>query len=214
MTTWIKRSLIVVLLSSVAPALSFAQGADVGLTGVGLLSLQPIDDSYVGGPYLDEGIGGVAPGFGVAFNAVTPSGLVVRTELTTARFEQEQSGRLVPGSDGGRHSVVTTLHDTIVSALIGQAVTSGRTRFEFVAGVGMVIDSPMAGDIDIYEHGGDDPSRFVLTGGIDMLHPVGSRAGFTLTARYSHLGRIEQAQYLGIGPHIFRFGAGLRVKVN
>jgi hypothetical protein len=214
MTIWIQRSLIAVLLSSLAPAVSFAQSTDVGITGLGLISLQPIDDSYVGGPYLSEGIGGAAPGFGVALNAVMPSGFVVLGELTTARFEQEQSGRLVPGSDGGSHSVVTELHDTIVSALIGQAVAAGRTRFQFVAGVGMVVDSPMVGDIDLYEHGGEDPSRFVLTGGIDMLHPVASRAGVALTARYSHIGRIEQAQYLGIGPHIFRLGAGIRVKLN
>lgn len=214
MTTWIARSVFAVLLSSAAPAALFAQGADVGITGLGLISVQPIDESYVGSPYLSEGIGGAAPGFGAALQVMTPTGFVVMGELTTARFEQEQAGRLVPGSDGGSRTVVTQLHDTIVSALIGQSVGAGRTRFQFVAGVGIVLDSPVVGDINLYENGGEDPGRFVLTGGIDVLHPAGARAAFTLSARYSHIERNEQAQYLGIGPHIFRFGAGIRFRLN
>lgn len=213
MTDWIKRCLIVVLLSSVAPAPSFAQVTDVGITGLGLLSLQPIDESYVGSPYLSEGIGGAGPGFGAALSAVMPNGLVVMGELTTARFEQEQSGRLVPGDDLG-DPAITQLHDTIVSALIGQSVASGRTRFQFVAGAGMVIDSPTVDGVGLYEDGFDDPSRFVLTGGIDMLHPISSRSAFVLSARYAHIARNEAAQYLGIGAHLYRFGAGIRIRLN
>lgn len=214
MTTWIARSLFAVLLSSVVPAASFAQGVDVGITGLGLVSLQPIDDSYVGGPYLSEGIGGTAPGLGVAINAVMPSGLVVIGELTTARFEQQQSGRLVPGSDGGLRTVVTQLHDTIVSALVGKAVTAGRTRVQFVGGAGMVIDQPTADGADIYDSGIEEQNRLVLTGGIDLQAPAGARAAFVISARYSYNERAEQAQFLGIGPHIFRVGAGIRVRLN
>src|SRR5690348_14479376 len=78
--------LAVTILSWLLPHQSFAQGIDIGISGVGLLSVQPIDDTYVGGPYLNAGIGGFGPGFGAAINVIASNGFVTAGELTTARY--------------------------------------------------------------------------------------------------------------------------------
>jgi hypothetical protein len=87
----------VTIASCVPPHQSFAQGTDIGISGVGLVSIQPIDDAYVGSPYLSEGIGGFGPGFGAALNVIAPNGVVVVGEFSTARYSEELSGRLVEG---------------------------------------------------------------------------------------------------------------------
>jgi hypothetical protein len=105
---------------------------DAGISGVGLVSFQPIDDSYVGGPYLSEGIGGIAPGFGAGFNIIMPAGFVIGTEYTTAFYEQEQSGRLVLGGYPLESIPATTrLRDSLLHVMTGYA-TDGDTRVVFL----------------------------------------------------------------------------------
>jgi hypothetical protein len=77
---------VFLLVAAFLPRESFAQGMDAGISGVALVSLQPSDDSYVGGPYLSEGLGGLAPGFGAGVNIITRGGFVVAGEISTARF--------------------------------------------------------------------------------------------------------------------------------
>lgn len=62
MKQWLTRSLLAAVLGCL-PHQAFAQ-TDVGVVIEGLVSIQPVNDSWVGSPYLDFGIGGVAPGVG------------------------------------------------------------------------------------------------------------------------------------------------------
>ena len=121
MRPWLTRGLLTALLWFL-PNQSFAQTTDAGITFVGLASIQPIDDAYVGGPYLSEGIGGVAPGFGVGGSVTLSNGFTFAAEYTTARFKQVQSGRLVLGGFPNEGIPATTqLHDSLLSGLIGYA---------------------------------------------------------------------------------------------
>ena len=195
-----------------------AQGTDVGITGVGLVSFQPIDDAFVGSPYLDQGIGGWGPGFGVALNVIAPNGFVVVGEFTTARYSQEQEGRLVEGCAVSTPCVAhtTTLHDSILSGLVGYANTNDHTRVQFVGGIGAKLDSP-AVDGDPREASETNHDRglpFVLTGGFDVIQSLNVRAALAFGARYTYAQRAENQRYLGIGPHIFRISAGVRVRLH
>jgi hypothetical protein len=192
------------------PAL--AQGWDVGVTGAGLLSMQPVDDSYVGGPYLSEGIGGFAPGFGGGLTIVAPNGFLFAAEYSTARFEQEQSGRLVRGCSSIDPCLAhtTRLRDSLLSGLAGVALSSGRTRFQLLGGVSARLDDPTIDDVPR----DDDGLPVALTGGLDLLQSVSERAALVFGARYSYAERAETHQYLGIGPHVLRIAVGVRVRLN
>jgi hypothetical protein len=118
----------------IGPSDAHAQ-ADVGIMTAALASVQPIDDAYVGSPYLSEGVGGIGPGFGVGVNVITSSGLVIATEYTTAVFETQHSGRTVLGGFPLEHVVATTrLRDSYLSVLLGYA-TSGTTRIVLLGGM-------------------------------------------------------------------------------
>jgi hypothetical protein len=208
----------VTIASCVLPRQSFAQGTDIGISGVGLVSIQPIDDAYVGSPYLSEGIGGFGPGFGAALNVIAPNGFVVVGEFSTARYSEELSGRLVEGCTLNTPCVAhtTTLHDSILSGLVGYANTDGRTRVQFVGGIGAKLDSPaVEGDPrEPSETNHDRGLPFVLAGGLDVMQSVNARVALVVGARYAYAQRAENQRYLGIGPHILRVSAGMRVRLN
>jgi hypothetical protein len=191
-----------------------AQNADVGISGAGLLSSQPIDDAYVGGPYLSEGIGGVAPGFGAGFNIVMPAGFVIAAEYTTAFYEQEQSGRLVLGGFPLEGIPATTrLRDSLLHVMAGYA-TKGATRTVFLGGVSFKLDRATINDVEADEYDTDPASPLAFTGGIDLLHRLAERTDLLITGRYTFNPRDTRLQYLGIGPHIIRAGVGLRIRIN
>jgi hypothetical protein len=203
------------LLTITSSALASAQ-SDVGIHGVGLLSIQPIDDSYVGPPYLSEGIGGLAPGFGAGISVITSSGFTIGGEYTTARYEQEQNGRLVLGAFPLEQVRATTrLHDSLFSVLAGYA-TRGSTRIALLGGVSLRLDRATINDVEAEEYTttGESVLRAGLTGGVDVLTPLASRVQMVFTARYTFNQRDERLQYLGIGPHIIRAGAGIRIRLN
>jgi hypothetical protein len=210
---WSSLTRMVMTMAMLAVSVSaFAQAADIGISGVGLLSIQPVDDAYVGSPYLSEGIGGFGPGFGAGLTVITPSGFVVGAEYTTAFFELEQSGRLVAGEG----TIATTrLHDSLLTGLMGYA-TVGTTRVQVVGGVGARLDSPTVNDEprDGANSNKDEPLPFVLSGGVDVLRKVGDRTALLFGARYSFNEREEVQQYLGVGPHLLRITAGLRFTLN
>ena len=142
MKTWLGYALFLSL-GAVLPQESFAQGVDVGISGVDLASIQPRDDTYIGGPYLNEGLGGDGSGFGAGVSAITPGGFVAAGEFTTARFELQQAGRLVGGSGMGEGVAHTSrLQDSLLSGLIGYAMSAGRTRVLFLGGISAKLDSP------------------------------------------------------------------------
>ena len=209
-------SLAAALLAATAVAAG-AQGTDVGVSGVGLLSIQLVDEAYVGSPYLSEGIGGLAPGFGAGVSIITSSGFVVAGELTTARFTQEQSGRLVEGCTGTSPCVdhTTKLHDSLLSGLVGYAWSGGNTRVMILGGASAKLDEPtIDGEPREPFEVGDEPFPFVPTGGVDVLQSLNSRTALIVGARYSFIDRAENHQYLGIGPHVLRIAAGIRVRLN
>lgn len=193
-----------------------AAQTDVGVSGSALISIQPIDDAYVGGPYLSEGIGGGAAGFGAGLSVIAPNGFVVAAEWSTARFEQEQSGRLVGGAFPNESVPHTTrLHDSLLSGLVGYAWSAGRTRVVVLGGLGVKLDEPtIDGEPREPFEVGDEPLPFVPTGGLDVLQPLNSRTAFIAGARYSYIDRAENHRYLGIGGHVLRLGAGIRVRLH
>jgi len=214
------RLLGFVLIAGVAavPVESQAQGVDVGIAGRALLSIQPVDDTFVGGPYLNEGIGGIAPGFSAGIEVVFSNGFVLSGEYTTARFEREQHGRLVSG--GVRTEAVphtTRLRDSLISALAGYSTARGALRAQFLVGVSARLDRPTIDGVP-RDDGPDTAANSVLplvvSGGVDVVRWVGTRAALVLGARYFVIDRSENVQFLGIGPHVFRVSAGLRVRLN
>jgi hypothetical protein len=207
----------VMIASWLFPQQSFAQGTDVGISGVGLLSIQPVDDAYVGSPYLSEGIGGYAPGFGAGISVIASGGFVVAAELTTARFEQEQSGRLVGGpfpNEGIPHT--TRLHDSLLSGLAGYAASAGNTRVVVLGGLSAKLDEPtIDGEPrEPFDVEGTERLPFIPTGGVDVLTRLNSRTALIVGGRYSYVDRPENHRYLGIGSHIVRVVAGIRVRLS
>jgi hypothetical protein len=204
----------VTIASWLLPHPSFAQGADIGISGVGLLSIQPIDDAYVGGPYLSEGIGGLAPGFGAGLSVIVPGGFVIATEYTTAFYEQEQSGRLVLGPFPLEGMPATTkLRDSLLHVMAGYA-TKGATRTVFLGGVSFKLDRATIENVEADEYETDPASPLAFTGGVDVLHRLAERTDLLFTGRYTFNPRDTRLQYLGIGPHIIRAGVGLRIRIN
>ena len=191
-----------------------AQGADAGISGAALLSVQPIDDGYVGSPYLSEGIGGIAPGFGAGFNVILPAGFVIAAEYTTAFYEQEQNGRLVLGGFPLESVPATTrLRDSLLHVMAGYA-THGATRTVFLGGVSIKLDRATIDDVEAEEYETDPASPLAFTGGIDVLRRLADRADLLITGRYTFNPRDTRLQYLGIGPHIIRAGVGVRIRIN
>ena len=47
-----------------------------------------------------------------------------------------------------------------------------------------------------------------------MLQSLSSRTAFFIGGRYSFIDRPENHRYLGIGPHVLRVAAGIRVRLN
>lgn len=190
-----------------------AQG-EIGVSGSALISIQPIDDAYVGGPYLSEGIGGLGPGFGAAASLIAGNGFSAVFEYTTARFEQEQSGRLVRGGFPLESVPATTrLRDSLLSFLAGYA-TGGSTRVVFLGGLSLRRDRPTIDGVEAQQYDNDEGVMPAITGGVDLLHPMSSHVQLIVTGRYTLNQRDTREQYLGIGPYIIRAGAGLRVKLN
>jgi hypothetical protein len=193
--------------------------ADVGVSGSALISIQPIDNWFGGSPYLDEGIGGIAPGVAAAVDLVTASGFVLAGEFSTVvPYEQEQSGRLVDTRRDLFHSGMssTRLQDTLVSGLVGFAAGASR-RFRVVGGVSWLHTTMTEDGIAIEEFGFEDSGeyrRVALTGGADFRAPLSSRIALIISGRYSWIDRSEIARDLGAGTHLIRASGGLRITLN
>lgn len=205
--------LVVVLISTPAAA-----QVDVGVSGATLLSIQPVDDWFGGPPYLDFGIGGLAPGVAAGIDVTTTRGFVVMGEFSTAAYQQLQEGRLV---DTRRDVFRTTgisdtkLRDSLFSALVGYA-TPGRHRFVVAAGLSYVQttltedDQPL--DDLIFEYEG--PRHIGLTGSAEYRIGVSSRVAVLIGGRYTFIDRSDGAKDLGAGRHIIRIHGGLRFKLS
>lgn len=188
---------------------------DVGISGSALVSLQPIDDAYVGSPYLSEGIGGVAPGASVGINAIMPFGLVLGAEYSRAWFEREQYGRLVRGGGFATEGIpaTTRLHDSLLSVLIGYSPRAARSLI-VVGGVAFKLDRPTIDGVEADAYSEDTDSPVAFTGGFDWMKSLSPRARLLVSGRYTFNERDTRLQYLGIGPHLLRAGVGVRFRLN
>jgi hypothetical protein len=192
---------------------------DAGISIAGIVSLQPVDDSWVGSPYLDEGVGGIQPGIAAGVDIVFANGLVVLGEFSTTRtFEQFQSGRLVGFNNDNlsrEGSATARLRDTLIHALAGYAASGGSSRVTFAGGISGVLTTLTQEGVPVdesdFEPALEGRRYFALTGGIDFQQQLSSRASLLITTRYSWLGRSENADQTGAGAHIFRIGAGVRI---
>lgn len=194
-----------VLVGFLLPGASNAQGIDVGVSGVGLVSFQPLKDAF-GGPYLNTGIGTDSPGFGVGINVIASSGFVVGAEFTRADFSGYASGRLINGSgrDEGRLRQAR-LNDSLVAGLAGYSITRGPTRVLLLGGGGAALHSLRLDD----EPDSFDP-HLMFTGGVDVMRLFGTRAAFLLGGRYSFVDRNSNI----LGGHVFRVAAGIRIRMG
>ena len=212
MRTWLICLSFVALIFLASDA---AAQTDGGAYGIALLSIQPIDDAYVGSPYLSEGIGGIGPGFGGGLSVIAGNGFSIAGEYSTAHYEQIQDGRLVLGPFPLEHvPAETRLKDSLLTVLAGWATRGATTRVVFLGGVSLRLDRPTINDVEAEDYDNDDSVLPAFTGGVDLIHPLGARAQLLITSRYTFNERDTRLQYLGIGPHIIRVGAGVRIRLN
>ena len=198
-----------VLFASVAQAQSGSSAVSVGISAVGVASMQPVDDAYVGSPYLRPGLGGVAPGISVGLNVGVRQFTTI-VEFSTAAIEGEQEGRLVGGRATGR------VRDSLLTALIGGVAGWARGSVGVLAGIsrhygtptldGIPIDSPSA-----FVNGDNDLQRFAFTSGVDVLQTLRGRTALLVNGRFSVVDRSPRAQEIGLGTRVFRIGVGIRV---
>ena len=150
---------------------------------------------------LSEGIGGIGPGLSGGFNVITAKGFVIGAEYTTAWFEQEQSGRLVLG---GFPLETIPRHDEAarLDAERSSPGTRHRARpassFSAALAHGSIARRSTASSRDRYDND-DEGELLPLTGGVDVLRSLSSRAQFVIGGRYTYNQRRHQLQYLGIG---------------
>jgi len=202
-----------VLMTRAAAAQGTASVADhtiVAVTGTGLLSIQPADESYVGLPYLDRGLGGYGFGGGAAISVINHRRFMVAAEFSTTSISATQRGRLVGGRDinppaEGR------LHDTLIAALVG--VVSESRRFQAQGGLGWFIGNPTLNGEDVTTYDSEH-RRGAVGGGLDVTKSIASRAEIIAGGRYWFAPRSTHLEQIGVGPHIIRIGFGIRVRLR
>jgi hypothetical protein len=210
--------LVIAALFVIALLGSPALAQDVGVSGAGVLSIQPIDDWFGGPPYLDFGIGGLAPGVAAGVDVIAKNGFAVIGEFSTAWYQQDQEGRLV---DTRRDRFRTTglsdtkLRDSLFSALAGYA-TPGRHRFVIAGGVSYVHtalteDGTPLKDL-IFEY--EEPAHIALTGGAEYRVTVSPRVAVLIGGRFTFIDRSDGAKDLGAGRHIYRIHGGVRFRLS
>jgi hypothetical protein len=209
------RTLIAALMMC-APAAAHAQepprpDTELLASAVVLASIHPTDDTYVGLPYLDRGLGGVGPGAGVGLtlrHRVFSAGI----EWSAAHLEVEQRGRLASDVSTGR------LRDTLLSLLAGVDVPVGASRFRLVAGVSRVGGGPTSDGIPVDETPEGLPiseggAKYAPIAGFDLQRGWKDRVDLLGTVRYSLIDRSGGSRQRGVGSHVLRVGVGLAFRV-
>jgi hypothetical protein len=213
------------MLVLVSATVSSAQGPatrerlSLRLSVLGVASIHPVDNTLVGWPYLDRGLGGVGPGATLMVDFVAPTGPTVVFEVSAAAVDVFQTGRLVDGRDAGVGGATGRLRDAMASILGGFTFgTAATTGLSLVGGVAYVDPVPAQGGQRIDRF--DDPAvkegagRVALVGGFHTRRPLGGRMSLVASARYALLPRSRRAQELGVSRHVIRLGLGLSVRVS
>jgi hypothetical protein len=193
------------------PGRAHAQAlSQIGFDVSGLVSIQPEDPTYVGpeGPYLDRGLGGAGAGFAIGVDAAAGR-VALAFEYSTAWLSVRQSGRLVNGQAG-----IGRLQDSMVTALAGAQLGTGRTRTRLLGGGSYLLGTPSSNGVPRTDSD-TDLFRGALTFGADIVTAVGPRASLLVVGRlYPWIDRSESARQLGVGRHVFRAGVGIRVALR
>jgi hypothetical protein len=181
----------------------FAQQAvqPTKFTVSGLVSSQHGDEFHADprGPYLDRPLGGVGPGFLLALDF--PRGrMSIGTELSAGFLSTEQNGRI---SGFGSHS---RLYEAILGVTVGTGTSADPVRLH--AGAGLVV---FGYTTQASDGGIGDPA---LIGGVDVGCCERHAAEFVTNFRYAFVVRGQRATLVGVGPNVFRVGAGVRLKLQ
>jgi hypothetical protein len=175
-----------------------------------IVSMQPADNSRVGAPYLDRGLGGGAPGLAIGLDRRGRNGSVGLELSATMRLGTVQSGRFVYGGACYPSSVASpdcrssrsTGRDTVLAALVGV----GGKEAQVKVGVGGVLTQTVQGGEPATAAG------VVAVVGCDVAGPIGRRTDLVMTFRYARAFRDDETTlYTGLGSHIFRLGVGIRL---
>jgi hypothetical protein len=87
-------------------------------------------------------------------------------------------------------------------------------RFTLLAGAGRSFGTPSMDGETIGDGNQDNRSHVVLAAGLNAAHHLSPRVSLVGTARYFKLTRTSRVDELGISDHVYRFGAGLRIRLN
>ncbi len=188
---------------------------EIAVVGAGLLALRPVDDFYVGDPYLSDGLGGVALGAGGALH-LRARAFVLAFEAGTASHEVVQTGRLV----GGR--AISHLRETMISGMGGVSAGSPPRRIQVLVGISRVFGDPKVNGVPIDNATVKQFNPSLLEGagtiaptlGGDWYSAVSNRLAVIGGVRYWRLPRSRRAEEIGVGRDAFRIGVGLRVAVK
>jgi hypothetical protein len=198
-----------------SPTAASQPSTEVAVSGVALASIQPIDDTYVGWPYLNNGLGGIGPGVALGAN-VTRRRVAASIEFSTGALTVSQEGRLVGDGAVGR------LRDKLFSVLAGVTIAAPVQRIQLLAGISRTFGGPTLNHVPVSQRNGDgiDPAvtegagTLGFTGGLDVTRMVRHRVAVLGSFRYSHLPRSRRAAEIGVGGDVFRVGIGLRVQLT
>lgn len=188
----------------------------VMLSVLGLASVHPVDDTYVGGPYLDHGLGGVGPGAALMIDLVATTGPTLVVEVSAANVEVFQTGRLVDGRDTGAGGATGRLRDPMLSVLGGFTFGRAAIATTLVVGAGYADTVPTQDGLRIDRF--EDPAveegagHLAVVGGVHARRALGNRVSLIASARYALAPRSRRAQELGVSRHVFRLGLGLSVR--
>jgi len=174
------------------------------LTVVGLTTIQPADNTYVGanGPY------STAASAASDSARLRPERPHSEQVLGDAR-SQHGIGVRLPARAVGGGSAEGTLRDTLVSMLAGISTRSRAVLLQ--AGVSWLVGTPRLNDVDV-----DDPDarHLAFTAGFDGARPVGARTAIVANVRYSIVQRTTRIVQIGVGRQIVRAGVGFRVRLD
>jgi len=173
-----------------------------------IVSIHP--DGHAGEPYLSQPLGGSVMVNKQRAQRSLTGDLALALELgSSLAVEDQQTGRFIFGpacnrAPGCFDTVESTQRDTIFDVLV-----SYRTGIaEWKAGPGVAWSVTHQGD-DVYFEPGH--VNFGLSGGIDLVVPIGDRVSIVPTARYHYLFRGDEEMYAGLTRHVVRVGVGVRL---
>jgi hypothetical protein len=180
-----------------------------------LASFQPADGTWIGDPYLDNGLAGIEPGLALSVEQRWENHAVLALALSSSTsMKVSQTGRLVPRNAGAPCGpfmesecgpIETSHRDTLLSALGGFA-----GAVEAKAGLALIFGGVRQGPLAAEDIAG----HWALTVEIGAAQRVSNRVSLVSSVQYYRVWRGENADELGLGRNIVRVAVGLRWRAN